>query len=125
MATPQANHYTDIVQRIEFHQNIVKFRQFMYSLSIPVRQHVFNLCIEYITNQDSQVGITATEHQRLRNLLTHFNWNEFENQSTRWWNTLSTTFEHSISLQKLMAMWSTSDLNITREYTDIETEGQR
>ena len=96
----------------EFKRNIIaqkaiyKFRFFLYSINKNIRHHWFTICRDYLENEnENNVEITAMEKQRVEALLTHWNWNDFENDSTNWWYILTMNHSHSITLMILIRLW--------------------
>lgn len=79
-----------ILNRIGTQKSIHKFRNFMYSLVKDQRRIVFDTCLDFFNYEyANKVDIKASEHEYLRSLMNHFQWNNFENDSMNWWSILS------------------------------------
>lgn len=110
----------EIKRDIISQKNIYKFRTFLYSLNKPVRQKCFDICKRYLDNEyDNNIEITFTEKQRLLNLRNHWQWPNFESNSTDWWYILTEIHSHSISLMDIINLWI-NDIEIFDE-NEFET----
>ena len=56
---------------------------------------------EYFHN----IAITATERDRLGQLVEHWNWTNFEMAGSNWWYILSMNHSHSLTLMTLIHLW--------------------
>ena len=96
----------EIKRNILAQKTIYKFRTFLYSINKDIRRIWFDLSKEYLQNESTNNSqITATEKDRLDNLLQHWQWNNFENASTNWWYILTVNHSHSLTLMTLLHLW--------------------
>jgi hypothetical protein len=96
---------TDLKRNIIAQKTIYRFRNFLYSINKDIRHHWFDMCRNYLENERQNPIITATEKDRLQSLITHWEWNSFENTSTNWWYILSMNHSHSLTLMTLLHLW--------------------
>ena len=126
MASQYDNNKTEIVRNITAQKAIYRFRVFMYSLNKDIRQQCFNITRDFLENEyKNALPTTITERERLQPLLTHWQWNEFDHNSTNWWSTLSLNHSRSLSLMTVIHMW-TDDINtFDAEVFETSTDGLR
>ena len=106
MASQYDNNKAEIVRNITAQKAIYKYRIFMYSLNKDIRQQCFRITKEFLDNEyNNNSTITTTERERLLNLGNHWQWNDFDNNSTNWWSTLSFNHSKSLSLMTVIHMW--------------------
>jgi len=126
MASEYEVNKAEIVKKISAQKNIYKFRQFLYSLNRDIRQTCFRITRDFFENEyNNKTSITATERERLLNLINHWQWNEFDGNSTNWWSTLSFTHSSSLSLMILINMWIDEIQQFDAEVYETETDGVR
>ena len=117
---------TEIVRQITAQKAIYKFRVFLYSLNKDIRQHCFAIARDFLINEyQNNSSITATEKERLWNLLNHWQWNTFETTSTDWWHFLSVNHAKSISLMTLIHLWIDDIHTFDAEAFETSTMGIR
>lgn len=117
---------TEIKRNILAQKTIYKFRNFLYSINKDIRYHYFGLCRSYLENEyNNNDQITMTEKERLFNLLNHWEWNTFENTSTKWWYILAMNHYHSISLMTLFNLWIDDIQTFDPETFETSTDGIR
>lgn len=116
---------TQLKRDIHAQKTIYTFRNFLYSINRNIRFHWFDICRMYLENERSNIELTATENDRLRALLVHWNWNEFETNSTNWWYILSMNHSHSISLMTLIHMWTDNIDILDSDVFETSTQGLR
>ena len=116
----------EIVRNITAQKAIYKYRIFMYSLNKDIRQQCFRITKDFLDNEyHNNSTITATERERLLNLGNHWQWNDFDNNSTNWWSALSFNHSKSLSLMTVIHIWI-DDINIfDAEVFDTSTDGLR
>lgn len=116
----------ELVRLITSQKNIYKFRVFIYSLNKDIRQRCFELTRQYLQNEyTNNEAISITEKERLRILLGHWEWNNFDNNATNWWSALS--FNHSISttLMTIIHIWIDDISEFDSEAFETSTLGLR
>lgn len=96
---------TDIAKNIIITRNINKFRHFMYSRNKDTRQDCFRITKEFLENEYKNSSITPVEKERLLNLQNHWQWSNFDNDSTNWWSELSFNHSRSTSLIPAIHRW--------------------
>lgn len=117
---------TEIVRQITAQKNIYKFKQFLYSLNRDIRQKCFDISKEFLNNEYHHNNrVTETERGRLLNLTNHWQWNEFDNNSTNWWSALSYNHAKSISLMTMIHLWIDDITTFDPETFETSTEGLR
>lgn len=116
----------EIMRNITAQKAIYKFRVFMYSLNKDIRQQCFRITRDFLENEYKNTPTTTiTERERLRLLLNHWQWNDFDNNSTNWWSLLSLNHSMSLSLMTVIHMW-TDDINtFDPEVFETSTDGLR
>jgi len=126
MASQYETNKADLIRNITAQKAIYKFRVFMYSLNKDIRQHCFRITYDFLENEyRNNSTITATERERLRLLLNHWQWIDFDNNSTNWWSALSASHSKSIALMVVIQMW-TDDINtFDAEVFETSTDGLR
>ena len=85
----------------------------------------FRITREFLENELNKPELTVTERERIQALLPHWNWQNFDTNSTAWWSTLA--FEHtkSLSLMTVIHMWI-DDINVfDAEAFETSTNGMR
>jgi hypothetical protein len=126
MASEYEVNKAEIVKNIRAQKNIYKFRQFLYSLNRDIRQTCFRITRDFFENEyNNNTFITATERERLLNLINHWQWNEFDGNSTNWWSTLSFNHSSSLSLIIVINMWVDEIQQFDTEVFETETDGVR
>jgi hypothetical protein len=106
MTMKMASQYdTDIARNITITRNINKFRHFMYSRNKDTRQDCFRITKEFLENECNNSSITPIEKERLLNLQNHWQWSNFDNDSTNWWSELSFNHPRSTSLIPAIHRW--------------------
>lgn len=126
MASEYEINKAEIVKKIRAQKNIYKFRQFLYSLNRDIRPTCFRITRDFFENEyNNNKSITATERERLLNLINHWQWNEFDGNSTNWWSTLSFNHSSSLSLMILINMWIDEIQQFDAEVFETETDGVR
>lgn len=119
-------HRTEIVRQITAQKAIYKFRAFLYSLNKDIRQHCFAIARDFLNNEyQNNLSITATEKERLWNLINHWQWAIFENTSTDWWYLLSVNHAKSISLMTIIHLWIDDIQTFDAEAFETSTLGIR
>jgi hypothetical protein len=125
MASQYDDNKTEIVRNITAQKAIYKYRVFMYSLNKDIRQNCFRITREFLDNENNNLTITATEKERLRELLNHWQWTIFDNESTNWWYALSFTHSKSTSLMTVIHMWIDDVNTFDAEVFETSTDGLR
>jgi hypothetical protein len=126
MASPYETNKTDIVNRIRAQKDIYKFRQFLYSLNRDIRQSCFNITRDFFENEyNNNTTITVTERERLFNIMNHWQWNDFDNNSTNWWSALSFNHSKGLSLMIVIHMWIDDINTFDAEVFETSTDGLR
>ena len=125
-----ASHYdankAEIVKKITGQKNIYKFRQFLYSLNRDIRQSCFRITRDFFENEyTNNTSITATERERLLNLINYWQWNDFDGNSTNWWSALSFNHSSSLSLITVIHMWVDEIHHFDPEVFETSTDGVR
>jgi hypothetical protein len=96
----------ELKRNILAQKTIYRFRNFLYSINKDIRHQWFDICKGYLENEyNNNSDITFTEKQRLNNLISHWQWNDFENSSTNWWYILTNNHSHSLTLITLIHIW--------------------
>ena len=126
MASQYEDTNAEMIRSITAQKSIYKFRQFLYSLSRDIRQTCFRITREYIENEyNKNVAITVTEKERLRLLLSHWQWIIFDNDSTNWWTVISFNHSKSLSLMTVINLWINDINTFDSEAFEISTDGLR
>jgi len=126
MASQYDANKAEIVKKITGQKNIYKFRQFLYSLNRDIRQNCFRITRDFFENEyNNNTSITATERERLLNLINYWQWNDFDGNSTNWWSTLSFIHYTSLSLMTVIHMWIDEIYNFDPEVFETSTDGVR
>ena len=126
MASLYETNKTDIIKKIRVQNDIYKFRQFLYSLNRDIRQTCFRITRDFFDNEyNNNTCITVTERERLQPLLTHWQWNEFDGNSTNWWSILSLNYSNSISLMTVIHLWIDDITTFNPEDFETSTDGLR
>lgn len=126
MASPYDTSRAEIVRQITAQKTIYKYRIFMYSLNKDIRQNAFRITRDFLNNEyDNNSTITVTERERLLNLINHWQWNDFDNNSTNWWSTLSFNHSTSLSLMTVIHMWIDDINTFDAEVFETSTDGLR
>ena len=126
MASEYDNNKTEIVRNITAQKAIYKYRIFMYSLNKDIRQQCFRITKEFLDNEyQNNITITTTERERLLNLRNHWQWNDFDNNSTNWWSILSFNHSKSLSLMTVIHMWIDDINTFDAEVFETSTDGLR
>jgi len=117
---------TEILRQITAQKTIYKFRQFFYSLNRDIRHECFEISRQFLDNEyRNNQQITATERDRLLNLINYWQWNTIDNTSVLWWSSLSSNHAKSLSLMTLIHMWI-DDINVFEpESFETSTDGLR
>lgn len=96
----------ELKRNILAQKTIYKFRNFLYTINKDIRQYFFELSRNYFTNESvNNKELTATERERLDKLINHWQWNDFENNASNWWQVLSRNYSHSLTLLTLIHLW--------------------
>ena len=96
----------ELTKQIASQKTIYKFRVFMYSLNKDIRQKCFDISRDFLLNESlHNESIGYTEKQLLQQLINHWEWNSFDNNSTNWWSTLSYNHCKSITLMVILHLW--------------------
>jgi hypothetical protein len=125
MTSQYDNNKTEIVRNITAQKAIYKYRIFMYSLNKDIRQQCFRITKEFLDNENNNSTITTTERERLLNLGNHWQWNDFDNNSTIWWSALSFNHSKSLSLMTVIHMWIDDINTFDSEVFETSTDGLR
>ena len=126
MASQYDANKAEIVKKITGQKNIYKFRQFLYSLNRDIRQNCFRITRDFFENEyNNNISITATERERLLNLINYWQWNDFDGNSTNWWSTLSFNHYTSLSLMTVIHMWIDEIHHFDPEVFETSTDGVR
>jgi len=126
MASQYDSNKTEIIRNITAQKAIYKYRIFMYSLNKDIRQQCFRITKEFLENEYNNTSpITATERERLLPLLNHWQWNDFDNNSTNWWSILSFNHSKSLSLMTVIHMWIDDINTFDAEVFETSTYGLR
>jgi hypothetical protein len=126
MASQYDNSKAEIVRNITAQKAIYKYRIFMYSLNKDIRQQCFRITKEFLDNEyNNNSTITTTERERLLNLGNHWQWNDFDNNSTNWWSALSFNHSKSLSLMTVIHMWIDDINTFDVEVFETSTDGLR
>jgi hypothetical protein len=126
MACQYDTNKAEIVKKITGQKNIYKFRQFLYSLNRDIRQSCFRITRDFFENEyTNNTSITATERERLLNLINYWQWNDFDGNSTNWWSTLSFNHSSSLSLMTVIHMWIDEIHHFDPEVFETSTDGVR
>jgi len=126
MASQYDNNKTEIVRNITAQKAIYKYRIFMYSLNKDIRQQCFRITKGFLDNEyHNNSTITTTERERLLNLGNHWQWNDFDNNSTNWWSALSFNHSKSLSLMTGIHMWIDDINTFDAEVFETSTDGLR
>lgn len=126
MASQYDANKAEIVKKITGQKNIYKFRQFLYSLNRDIRQNCFRITRDFFENEyNNNTSITATERERLFNLINYWQWNDFDGNSTNWWSTLSFNHYTSLSLMTVIHMWIDEIHHFDPEVFETSTDGIR
>ena len=96
----------EIVRNITVQRNIHRFRHFMYSQNKESRQSIFRSIKEFFETEYNNPSIISTERERLLNLRNHWQWSMFDDDSTRWWSTLSSNHSTSLTLMIAIRAWA-------------------
>ena len=105
MSDSYENSKQEIIKNICAQKSIYKFRTFIYSLNKDVRHHIFDLSRRFLENElHKNPAITATEHERLQQLINHWQWLMFDSNAVIWWTGLS-NHAKSITLMTLLHLW--------------------
>ena len=124
MSTQYEINKTELIRQIIAQKNIYKFRQFLYSLNKDIRQKCFDISKEFLDNEHrNNTAITVTERERLLNLTNHWQWNDFDNNSTIWWSTLSFNHSKSLSLMTMIHLWIDDMNTFDPETFETSTDG--
>lgn len=126
MASQYDNNKIEIIRNITAQKAIYKYRIFMYSLNKDIRQQCFRITKEFLDNEyQNNITITTTERERLLNLRNHWQWNDFDNNSTNWWSILSFNHSKSLSLMTVIHMWIDDINTFDAEVFETSTDGLR
>ena len=126
MASQYDNNKTEIVRNITAQKAIYKYRIFMYSLNKDIRQQCFRITKEFLDNEyHNNSTITASERERLLNLGNHWQWNDFDGNSTNWWSALSFNHSSSITLMTVIHLWIDDIQQFDPEVFETSTDGVR
>ena len=126
MASQYDTNKAEIVKKITGQKNIYKFRQFLYSLNRDIRQSCFRITRDFFENEyTNNTSITATERERLLNLINYWQWNDFDGNSTNWWSALSFNHSSSLSLMTVIHMWIDEIHHFAPELFETSTDGVR
>lgn len=126
MASQYDTNKAEIVKKITGQKNIYKFRQFLYSLNRDIRQSCFRITRDFFENEyTNNTSITATERERLLNLINYWQWNDFDGNSTNWWSALSFNHSKSLSLMTVIHMWIDDINTFDTEVFETSTDGVR
>ena len=126
MTSQYDNNKTEIVRNILAQKAIYKFRNFLYSNKKDIREQYFKMSREYLHNEyENNNTITATERERLINLLNHWDWNNFDTNAREWWFNLSFTHSKSLSLMTLAHLWIDDVQIFDSEAFETGTDGVR
>ena len=101
----------ELIKQITSQKTIYKFRVFMYSLNKDIRQKSFHISRDFLLNESlHNESMGDTEKQILQQLINHWEWNSFDNNSTNWWSTLSYNHSNSRTLMTIIHLW-VDDIN--------------
>ena len=126
MASQYDNNKTEIVRNITAQKAIYKFRQFLYSLNRDIRHTCFHITRDFFENEcNNNTFITVTERERLLNVMNHWQWNDFDGNSTNWWSALSFNHSRSLSLMTVIHMWIDDINTFDTEVFETSTDGLR
>jgi hypothetical protein len=125
MASQYDNNKTEIIRNITAQKGIYKFKHFLYSLNRDIRQQCFRITKDFLDNENNNSTTTATERERLLNLGNHWQWNDFDNNSTNWWSTLSFNHSKSLSLMTVIHLWIDDINTFDAEVFETSTDGLR
>ena len=126
MASQYETSRAEIVRQITAQKAIYKYRIFMYSLNKDIRQQCFRITKEFLDNEyHNNSTITATERERLLNLGNHWQWNDFDGNSTNWWSALSLNHSSSITLMTVIHLWIDDIQQFDPEVFETSTDGVR
>jgi len=101
----------NINNQIQSQKLIQKFRSLIYLLNKDIRQRCFEISKNFLINEKLNPELSISERESLTLLINHWNWNEFENQSTLWWSALSINHSKSITFMNLIHLW-VDDINL-------------
>ncbi len=69
--------------------------------------------------------ITLSERNLIQNIINHWDWNTFEQNSSLWWNTIFLNYSNSDILINLLRLWVNNDYILDDEQNETSTLGIR
>lgn len=126
MSSQYNTNSTEISRNIRAQKIIYKFRNFLYSNRRDIREQFFRMSRDFFDNEyQNNIALTATERERLRLLLNHWDWNTFDTNARDWWFSLSFNHSNSYTLMIVAQLW-TDDVQIfDSDNFETATDGLR
>jgi hypothetical protein len=93
-----------LIEKFTAYKAINKFRIFMNSLNKEVQKHVFDDMNTFFKEGLVSIFTTTTEKEQLTSIINHWQWSNFENDSTTWWQALLENHLHCVSLLAVINM---------------------
>jgi len=116
----------ELTKQIASQKTIYKFRVFMYSLNKDIRKKCFDISRDFLLNESlNNNTIAHSEKTLLQQLIDHWEWNSFDNNSTNWWSTLSYNHSNSRSLMVILHLWIDDINEFDMETFETSTLGIR
>ena len=115
-----------LVRNFMGYKAINKFRLFMYTLSKEVRMRVFDDINDFFKNEYNNLSTTETERGRLHAIMNiQWQWSNFENDSTTWWQMLVANHLHCVSLLTVIHMLIDETNSFDADAFETSTDGIR
>ena len=114
-----------LIRNFTGYKAINKFRIFLYSLNKEVRMRVFEDINNFFKNEHVSTITTTTERERLTDIIKDWQWSNFENDSTTWWQMLVANHLHCVSLLTVIHMLVDETNAFDAEAFETSTDGIR
>lgn len=122
----------EIVKQIILEKNIHKLRQFFNSADMKSQRRYVEISQRFLQNElqggvldsSEQTAEQTARQTALKNLIAHWQWALYDNNSINWWNLLVANHSKSASLEILVKLWIDDseplDISIFEQFAQVD-----